>query len=360
LPGVDDAASALAAAQKLLDALADPFSLDALTVEVEASIGIALFPDHGDDAATLLQHADVAMYIAKAAHSGIEIYTSEHDLYSRDRLTLVGELRSALDDGQLVLHYQPKVDLRTGAVRGVEALLRWAHPTRGLLAPDGFLPAAEHTGLIRPLTSYVLEHAAAQCADWRRAGHELTVAVNLSARNLHDLLLPDEIEHVLDRWSLPPSAFDLEITESAIMADPVRAFGVAARLRELGVGLSIDDFGTGYSSLSYLKQFPISEIKIDKSFVIDMTDNDEDAAIVRSTIGLARNLGLDVVAEGVETESVRDLLTDLGCDFAQGFLLCVPLPAPDLTRWLEQSGRAVAASPHAPDRSSSRPLTRTG
>jgi diguanylate cyclase (GGDEF)-like protein len=356
LPGIDDAEAALATADKLLAALDAPFSLDALTVEVEASIGIALSPEHGADAATLLQHADVAMYLAKDAHTGVELYTPVHDLYSRDRLTLVGQLRQALDRAELVLHFQPKVDLRTDAVRGVEALLRWAHPTRGLLVPDSFLPAAEHTGLIRPLTSQVLEQAAAQCGEWRAAGHELTVAVNLSARNLHDLQLPDEIGHVLERWALPPSALELEITESAIMADPVRALGVATQLRALGVGLSIDDFGTGYSSLSYLKQFPVNEIKIDKSFVIDMTANDDDAAIVRSTIGLARNLGLEVVAEGVETNEVRNRLVELGCDLAQGFLLGAPVPASDLTPWLERADRTRRVRGQRDEQ----PLTRIG
>jgi diguanylate cyclase (GGDEF)-like protein len=356
VPGVDEPGAAIATARQLLAALENPFSLDALTVEVEASIGIALYPDHGADGTTLLQHADVAMYVAKEAHMGMELYAPEHDLYSRDRLTLVGELRHAVDTGELVLHYQPKVDVRTGAVRGVEALLRWEHPERGLMAPDEFLPSAEHTGLIRPLTSRVLDDAVAQCDVWRRAGHELSVSVNLSARNLHDVQLPDEIACVLQRWSLPPSALDLEITESAIMADPVRALGVARRLRELGVGLSIDDFGTGYSSLSYLNQFPITEIKIDKSFVIEMSDNDDDAAIVRSTIGLARNLGLEVVAEGVETQRVYDRLTELGCDFVQGFLVCAPVPAPELSRWLE----ARDTTAHAGDRSATPPLTPIG
>ena len=335
LTGIDDAAMAMATAEKLREAFEQPFHLDALTIEVEASMGIALHPDHGSDAAALLQHADIAMYVAKAAHSGIEIYMPEDDRHTRDRLTMVGELRSALSKGELVLHYQPKIALPIGTIVGVEALLRWQHPQRGLIMPDEFLPVAEHTGLIRPLTSFVLAAALEQCSLWRAAGHPLTVAVNLSARNLHDLDLPTEIATLLDRYALPPRALQLEITESAIMTDPVRAMGVANSLRELGVGLSIDDFGTGYSSLSYLKQFPIREIKIDKSFVIDMASSDADAAIVRSTIGLAHNLGLEVVAEGVETAEVLDKLTALGCDVVQGYFLCRPIPATTVAAWID-------------------------
>jgi EAL domain-containing protein (putative c-di-GMP-specific phosphodiesterase class I) len=297
------------------------------------------------------------MYTAKESHAGAEVYASEHDPYSRDRLTLMGELRHALDKGELVMHYQPKIDLATGGVRGVEALVRWDHPVHGLLGPDQFLPAAEHTGLMRPLTAYVLERAAAQCNAWRGEGYGLVIAVNLSVRNLHDLHLPEEIGSMLKRWSLPAAAFQLEITESAIMGDPVRAMGVAADLRDLGVGLSIDDFGTGFSSLSYLKQFPVHEIKIDKSFVLGMDENDDDNAIVRSTIFLAHSLGLDVVAEGVETSLVRDRLEQFGCDFAQGHLLCRPITGAALTVWLRSCGRPVA--PATAIFGDVRPLART-
>ena len=335
LTGIDDAAMAMATAETLREAFEQPFHLEELTIEVEVSMGIALHPDHGSEAAALLQHADIAIHVAKAAHSGIEIYMPEDDRHTRDRLTMVGELRSALSKGELVLHFQPKIALPIGTIVGVEALLRWQHPQRGLIMPDDFLPVAEHTGLIRPLTSFVLAAALEQCSLWRASGHPLTVAVNLAARNLHDLDLPTEIATLLDRFALPPRALQLEITESAIMTDPVRAMGVANSLRELGVGLSIDDFGTGYSSLSYLKQFPIREIKIDKSFVIDMASSDADAAIVRSTIGLAHNLGLEVVAEGVETAEVLDKLTALGCDVVQGYFLCRPIPAATVAAWID-------------------------
>jgi diguanylate cyclase (GGDEF)-like protein len=335
--GVNDLYSALELARKLQQALEEPFTLDGLEFEVEASIGIAVFPDHGDDAASLLQHADVAMYVAKREHAGVQLYAAEHDEYSRDRLTLIGGLRRALDNGELTLFYQPKVDLRGLKVRGVEALIRWQHPERGLVPPDHFIPLAEHTGLIRPITEYVLEMAARQCNAWRRSGFQLSVAVNLSARTLHDRSLPEQIQKMLDRWSLPPDALELEITESAIMSDPVRALAVAKRLDELGVALVIDDFGTGYSSLSYLKQLPVRELKIDKSFVIDMAASDSDAAIVRSTIDLARNLGLKVVAEGVETADVMNRLATLGCDLAQGYYFGHPMPAGELTVRLEAS-----------------------
>jgi EAL domain-containing protein (putative c-di-GMP-specific phosphodiesterase class I) len=277
------------------------------------------------------------MYVAKREHSGVQLYAAEHDEYSRDRLTVIGGLRRGLDNGELLLHYQPKVDLRSGRVKGVEALIRWQHPERGMVPPDQFVPIAEHTGLIRPLTQYVLEMAAQQCSAWRRGGFELTVACNLSARTLHDRALPEQIAAILERWSLPPDALELEITESAIMSDPVRAMAVANRLNELGVGLVIDDFGTGYSSLEYLKQLPVSEMKIDKSFVLDMDANESDSAIVRSTIGLAHNLGLKVVAEGVETAEVMNRLSTLGCDLAQGYYFGRPMPAGELSVRLEAS-----------------------
>jgi diguanylate cyclase (GGDEF)-like protein len=335
--GVGDLYSALELARKLQQALDEPFTLDGLQFEMEASIGIAVYPDHGEDATDLLQHADIAMYVAKREHAGVQLYKAEQDEYSRDRLALLAGLRKALDHGELVLYYQPKVDLRSGRVHGVEALVRWQHPERGLVPPDEFIPLAEHTGLIRPLTAYVLEAAAGQCSAWRRGGGgiEMSVAVNLSARILHDRGLPEQIARLLERWSLPPDALEIEITESAIMSDPVRALAVANRLSDLGVGLVIDDFGTGYSSLSYLKQLPVSELKIDKSFVLDMDSSDNDMAIVRSTIVLGHNLGLKVVAEGVETVEVQDRLAALGCDLAQGYLYGRPSPPVELSVRLE-------------------------
>jgi diguanylate cyclase (GGDEF)-like protein len=334
MPGIEGVETAQAVAEEIRKVLAEAFSLDGLTVEVEASVGIALFPQDGADAATLLQRADVAMYVAKEAATGVELYTAEHDRYSRRRLSLVGDLRKAIEDDQLEIHYQPKADLRTGAVTAVEALVRWHHPTYGLLLPDEFIPLAEHTGLIRPLTLEVVRAAVTQCAAWRASGLDVGVAVNLSARNLHDLALPEEVGALLREAGLDPSRLRLEITESTIMADPIRAMEVVSRLHDLGTSLAIDDFGTGYSSLAYLKRLPVDELKIDKSFVMDMVDDDNDAVIVRSTIDLARNLGLTVVAEGVETQATWDSLVALGCDLAQGFFLSKPVPAEELTEWL--------------------------
>jgi EAL domain-containing protein (putative c-di-GMP-specific phosphodiesterase class I) len=249
---------------------------------------------------------------------------------------MLGELRQALEHDQFTLHYQPKASLRTGRVDGVEALVRWHHPERGLVPPDQFIPLAEQTGVIKPLTAWVLDEALRQCAEWRSAGIDLQVAVNLSVRNLLDAHLPESIGTMLRRYELPPTSLELEITESTIVADQVRALDVLTRLNGMGIGLSVDDFGTGYSSLAYLKDLPVSELKIDRKFVNNMTEDGDDAFIVRSTIDLGRNLGLQVVAEGVETEAVWDQLALLGCDVAQGYYLTRPLPADELTKWLAE------------------------
>jgi diguanylate cyclase (GGDEF)-like protein len=319
--------TAQAFAERLIHVLAAPFLVQELALEVGASIGVALYPEHGRDVDTLLQRADVAMYQAKSNLRGHVVYSPDHDSYSPDRLLLLGELRGAIDDRQLTVVYQPKVDLATGRVIGGEALVRWPHPRRGLLCPDQFIPAAEHTGLLRPLTLYVLDAALAECVRWREENAELTVSVNLSVRNLLDVELPREIQDLLRRYSLPPSALVVEITESALIADPVRTHGTLQAIHELGVGISIDDFGTGYSSLSYLRRMPVDELKIDKSFVTTMADDDNDALIVRSTIELGRNLGLRVVAEGVETRQVWERLTALGCHVGQGYLFGRPVSA---------------------------------
>ncbi len=282
------------------------------------------------------------MYSAKEARTGCEIYAPERDAHSAERLLLVGELRRAIEGGDLRLHYQPKIDLETGRVAGVEALVRWQHRQRGFVAPDEFVPLAERTGLIRPLTMHVLTEATSQCRAWRDAGMELSVAVNLSTHNLVDRHLPEDIEHLLSRFDLPASALELEITESAIMADPARALQVLERLSGMGLGLAIDDFGTGYSSLGYLKRLPVDEIKIDKSFVMNMAVDPADAAIVRSTIELAHNLELTVVAEGVEDGSAREQLRLLGCNTAQGYHFSRPLPAPELARWVQEEALATA------------------
>ncbi|HEX2039114.1 MAG TPA: EAL domain-containing protein [Acidimicrobiales bacterium] len=343
LPAVEGASDATATAEVLLSALEQPFPVGDLNLEVGASIGVVLSPDHGTDAATLLQRADVAMYAAKEARSGVELYDPDHDEYSPRRLVLANELRHAIDRGQLTVHYQPKADLRTGEVTGVEALLRWHHPEYGFVPPDEFIPLAEHTGSIRPLTRWVLAAAISQCGMWRRKGIDLDVAVNLSMRSLLDMGLPEEVENLLQRAGLDPRSLTLEITESTIMADPVRSMGVLHDLSDLGTTLSIDDFGTGYSSLSYLKRMPVGEVKVDRSFVMNMTSDQDDLVIVRSTIDLARNLGLQVVAEGVEDRPTWEKLANLGCDAAQGYYLGRPMPVVQLDRWLgEQRGDETA------------------
>jgi diguanylate cyclase (GGDEF)-like protein len=335
LPGarVNDAVLVVEKVQK---ALARPFTLEGLSLDVEASFGIALFPEHGEDADTLIRRADVAMYVAKQAGSGYALYASEQDQYTPRRLMLIGELRHAIELNQLVLHYQPKINLRTGRVTGVEALVRWQHPQHGLIPPAEFISLAEQTGAIKPLTLWVLEEALRQCQAWHQAGLTLTVAVNLSARNLQDPQLVDQVAGFLETAGAAPSRLELEVTESVIMADPARALETLTRLSAMGVRLAIDDFGAGYSSLSYLKKLPVNELKIDKTFVINMATDDNDAVIVRSTIDLAHNLGLAVVAEGVETQASWNRLAALGCDAAQGYWMSRPLPAADLTRWLAE------------------------
>ncbi|MDQ3756320.1 MAG: EAL domain-containing protein [Actinomycetota bacterium] len=341
LPAVEGASEAAATAEELLTALEQPFPVGDLNLEVSASIGVVLSPDHGTDAATLLQRADVAMYAAKEARSGVELYNPDHDEYSPRRLVLANELRHAIDREQLTVHYQPKADLRTGEVIGVEALLRWHHPDYGFVPPDEFIPLAEHTGSIRALTRWVLAAAISQCGTWHRKGLELEVAVNLSVRSLLDMGLPEEVENLLRGAGLDPRSLTLEITESTIMADPVRSLGVLHDLSDLGTMLSIDDFGTGYSSLSYLKRMPVGEVKVDRSFVMNMASDENDFIIVRSTIDLARNLGLRVVAEGVEDRATWEQLAMLGCDAAQGYYLGRPMPVVQLDRWLEGHRRTV-------------------
>jgi diguanylate cyclase (GGDEF)-like protein len=340
LPKVLDAEAAVAVARKLRTTLEEPFTIHGLALQMEASVGIALYPDHGGDVQSLLQRADVAMYVAKEHPSGCEVYTRERDEYSPDRLTLLTELRRAIDRGELVLHYQPKADLRSGEISGVEALVRWEHPERGMIPPDEFIPPAQKTGVIAPLTMFVLDEALRQCRTWALQGMELCVAVNLSTRNLLDVHLPDTVGELLARWEVSPALLELEITESTILADPVRAMQILSRLDEMGVRIAIDDFGTGYSSLAYLKRLPVDELKIDKSFILGMEENENDSVIVRSTIDLGRNLGLRVVAEGVETAKAWNRLNSLGCDIAQGYYLSPPVPAEKLTVWLQERASA--------------------
>jgi EAL domain-containing protein (putative c-di-GMP-specific phosphodiesterase class I) len=329
-------------AQRLLAALLPPFTVEEHQLDAGASIGIAVYPTHGQHATGLLRHGDVAMYVAKRSGSGFAVYAPEHDQHSPERLALVGELRQAIDHDELVLHYQPKISLATGQVTGAEALVRWQHAQRGQMPPDQFIALAEQTGLIRPLSRWVLNETLRQCALWRRAGIDVSMAVNLSMRDLHDPDLPEIVGDLLAKWRAVPSNLVLEITENGLMAEPARALDTATRLRALGVHLAIDDFGTGYSSLAYLKRLPVSELKIDQSFVRDMAVDDDDATIVRSTIGLAHDLGLNVVAEGVEDQPTYDLLSRLGCDVAQGYFISRPMTARAFEAWFRVHARPEA------------------
>jgi diguanylate cyclase (GGDEF)-like protein/PAS domain S-box-containing protein len=334
LPHPRDIGSVTAVVQKLVEAMQEPITVQQLPLVVEASIGIALFPDDGLDVDTLLRAADVAMYTAKEEKTGFGFFDGSTHQLDLARLTLVGELRRALEKQELVLHYQPQALLGSGEVRSVEALLRWRHPERGLIGPSEFVPLAQQTGLIRPLTLYVIREALSQCREWERQGLELGVAVNVSARNLLDVEFPAQVKSLLDAAELDAGRLELEITEDAVLTDPVRTKAILEELAAMGVRLAIDDFGTGYSSLAYLKRLPIGSIKIDRSFVIGMAADEDDATIVRSTIDLARNLGLAVVAEGVETEPIWAVLRELGCTVAQGYYLSRPLPPEDLGSWL--------------------------
>jgi len=333
LPGID-AGQAVRYARNILNVLERPFVIENMYLDIESSIGISLYPDHGEEADTLIRRADVAMYHAKQRNSGCFIYEPESDPYSLRRLALMGELRHALENDGLTLYYQPKVNLDSGRVTGVEALLRWTHPQHGFIGPDEFIPLAERSGLIRPLTLWVLNAALRQCHLWRQMGLDLNVAVNLSARNLAESRLPDQVAGLLEAWDLPASRLMVEITESAFMDDPLHARKILMRLEEIGVRASIDDFGTGYSSLATLGQLPVAEIKIDRSFVTDMLSNSKHAVIVRSTIDLGHNLGRSVTAEGVEDEATLEKLRELGCDKAQGYYMSRPLPASELVEWM--------------------------
>ena len=329
-----DPHGAAAVAKKLREALAEPCKLEGIALQASASIGIALFPQHGRDLNSLLRRADIAMYRAKETRDGHHIYSGTDDADGATRLRTRNELGSAIADGQLVLHYQPKVDLRTGTVGGVEALVRWQHPERGLLFPDSFLCMVEESGLMRQLTQDVLEKALDQAALWRQEGKELTVAVNLSASSLMDADLPERTMAMLAVRSLPARCLQLEITEEFLMADRDRARAVLTRLRNSGIQIAVDDFGTGYSSLAYLRDLPVDELKLDRSFIAPMADDVRAAALVASTIALAHSLGLRMVAEGVEDDVTYRELCRLGCDEAQGYFISRPVPADELTRWL--------------------------
>jgi len=345
LPDIRSVQDVTAVADKLQAALTAPFHVQGVDLDVEASIGAVLSGEHGTDPTSLLQRADIAMYVAKTQNLGVFAYNPAVDGHSPAELALLGDLRRALDTGQLLLHFQPKVSISTGEVIGAEALVRWQHPDHGLLFPDTFIPLAEHTGLIGPLTRYVLTAALTQARVWADAGRPLPVSVNLSARNLLDERLPAQVAELLAVHGVAPELLELEVTESAIMTEPARAQRLLEALAALGVRLSIDDFGAGYTSLGQLKTLPVTELKIDRSFVLTMTEDTSNALIVRSVVDLGHNLGLTLVAEGVETGQALTLLADYGCDVAQGYHLSRPITAAALDTW--RTARHLPVSPHS-------------
>jgi diguanylate cyclase (GGDEF)-like protein len=353
-----DVAAAEAAADRISATLTGPFIVDGITVRVAASVGVSIFPSHGVEVSALLRRADIAMYHAKARRSGFRVYSEADDsLGGEDRLRTLEDLRQTIHSRQLAMHYQPKVDSQTSRVFGVEALVRWDHPTRGLLLPETFLPLAEDAGLMRDLTMAVLEQSLDQVVVWRQQGRLLSVAVNLSASSLVDLELPGRVRQLLVARGLPASSLELEITEDFLMGDRERAREILNQLRTFGIKVAVDDFGTGYSSLAYLRELPIDELKLDRSFVQPMADDPRAAAIVRSTISLAHSLGMRLVAEGVENGITADHLALSGCDVSQGFFFSCALPADELESWLDDRPdiRAAESTRSRPAAGSERP-----
>jgi diguanylate cyclase (GGDEF)-like protein len=336
------APTALEVAQRIARALETPFALGGVSVDVNASMGIALYPMHAEDAGTLLKHADVAMYQAKRSHSQYALYEPGRDEHSLRRLAILSELRQAVAGEALELHFQPKVDVATKRAVHAEALVRWRHPMYGTLLPDEFIPLAEQSGSIGVITRWVLKRAIAECAGWNREGLDLGVAVNLSALDLYDADLPTFISGLLHDQGLEASRLVLEITESAVMRDASYAQKTLRDIKARGIILAIDDFGTGYSSLAHLKRLPLDELKIDKAFVMNITAEDDDSVIVRSTIDLGHNMELKVVAEGVQTADAYALLARFGCDLAQGYFISPPLPAAEVLTWMKVSPWGVA------------------
>ena len=338
IPDAADADFVAATARRVLNSLEQPFVIEGQVLEVGASIGVALYPAHGTDVRTLLRRADVAMYAAKQAQTGYAFHRDDYESRSPDELSLVVEMRNALERDEFELYYQPKLHLRSGLVTRVEVLVRWNHPQRGLLAPAAFIPVAERTGLIKPLTDWIFDHAIQQCRIWQDNGAPVHLAINISAKSLQEQTLPAKLNALLEKWKVDPRFVKIEITESSIMADPAHALAITSLLQSLGIRLSMDDFGTGYSSLTHLRALPIDEIKVDKSFVFGMMTSDADAAIVRTMIDLGHNLGKQVCAEGVEDEATWRMLDELGCDLAQGYWISRPLPAEPLMAWLVENG----------------------
>jgi diguanylate cyclase (GGDEF)-like protein len=349
VPHVTDADMPRALAESLLRSLEQPMVLDDLALEIGASIGVALAPEHAEHSSALLKRADVAMYAAKTASTGLQFYAPELETHAPQRLALARELRAALREHEVVIFVQPQVVLATGVVAGVEVLARWYHKDNGWIQPADFVPVAERSGLIRQLTADVLRQAIASAADWRRSGRSIGVSVNLSARNLHDLNLPAYVAELLDEYAVPADLLTLEITESSVMTYSERNVELLQRFSKMGVQLSIDDFGTGYSSLSHLRSLPVHEVKIDRSFVTNMGHSASDATIAQAIIDLGANLDLRVVAEGVEGDDTWHQLAELGCARAQGFFLSQPLPPKDFLPWLDRYERGAPRSPAEPD-----------
>jgi diguanylate cyclase (GGDEF)-like protein len=339
LPEVGSIADATAVAAKLRAAFETPFQVEGIDLDVEVSVGVVLSGEHGKDVATLLKHADIAMYAAKTQNLGVSVYDPAVDGHSPAKLAILGDLRRALERGELILHYQPQLSLSTGDVVGAEALVRWQHPEHGLVFPNEFIPVDEHTGLIGPLTRHVLNTALAQARTWSDAGRPLPVSVNLSARNLLDQDLPGQVAALLNAHRVAPELLTLEVTESAIMTEPARAQKVLEQLSALGIRISIDDFGAGYTSLGQLKNLPVNELKIDRSFVMTMIQDPNNALIVRSVINLGQSLGFTLVAEGVETEQILTTLAGFGCNVAQGYHLSRPITAAAFDTWC--AGRRI-------------------
>jgi diguanylate cyclase (GGDEF)-like protein/PAS domain S-box-containing protein len=340
LTGLRRRDDATAVARKILQSLEKPFQIEGQSLAISASIGIVVAPDDGHDVDTLLRRADVALYAAKAHRNGFALYEMQQDETSTERLRLTADLRRALDGGELGLEYQPEVNYGAAGGVEVEALVRWCHPIYGPLQPGRFIPLAERSGMINDVTDWVVDTAAGQARKWLDAGREIPVAVNVSARTLHDPELRDRIERTLRRWDLPPRLLKLEITESTVMAHSGRARETLERLSSLGIALIVDDFGTGYSSFAYLKHLPVAELKVDRTLIRDMLVDEKDAAIVRSIVDLAHNLGMRVVAEGIEDEAVWRQLGDLGCDRGQGYYLGRSMAAEQLDAWLATSSWA--------------------
>jgi len=355
LSGVNDA-DAMIAARMLLQSLRSPFAVAEHRLDIAASMGIVAYPDHGVDATTLIRRADVAMYQAKEKSRGCVLYEEGMDPHSATRLQLLGQLRHALEREEFTLAYQPKVNLRDNVVCGVEALVRWQHPGGTLYMPDTFIPLLERTGLIRNLTEWLLREAFGYCRQLHRAGCPITVSINLSVRDLQDAHFVDIVAEQQVANQVDPRSIVLEVTESAVMADPQHAIRVLQRLAEMEFTIAIDDFGTGYSSLAYLKKLPVGEVKIDKTFVLNMANDANDAAIVRTSIELARNLGLRVVAEGVESDDILARLREIGCDAVQGMYISRPLGKAELDNWLAKSAWARAVDEGATSPPSPRPL----